>query len=112
MEWHRIHSFFHGWGLQEVIPDNQIVIEDHSDEFPPWKVVRSRVEEREIWWGDCKRLLGEDCFAPGFDPESAYERLKPLLMQEHEERLANYKPVKFEKITIPRINKMYPTPLF
>jgi len=110
-EWHCIHSFMEGWGLREVIPDNEIVIEDHSGEDIPWRVVRSKVEEREIFWGDCHRLLGEDCFAVGFDPESAYERLKPLLAKEREERLANYKPAKFDRITIPKINKLYPESL-
>lgn len=111
-EWHKIHDFFRSWGLREYIPDNEIVLEDHTQEKEkyviPWKVVRHKVQERVIWYYECQRILGLDCFAVGFNAEEAYEKLQPILEEERQERIKNYKPIEFKTFTIPKINRTYP----
>jgi len=117
-EWHRIHDFFHGFGLREVIPDNEIVIKEEKGGIGedgqyrmPVKWVRHKQEERVIWLNDCSRLLDLNPFHEGTDLEDVYARLEPLLKAEAEERRARYEkegPVRFAKITIPKINRPFP----
>lgn len=107
-EWHVIHDFLRGWGLCEHIPDNKVIVEDHPDADIPWSVVHSKVIERHIYLYDAHRLLNIDIFKEDIDPEDIYSRLQPLLKAEAEERIKNYKPIQFTKITIPKINRPFP----
>ncbi len=111
-EWHTIHGFMQGWGMQEHIPDNEIVLEDHNEEgHIPWKVVRFKQTEKVIWLQDAHhylRVTSEDFFS--FSSEQLYDlynRLQPLLEAELERRRKLPPPV-FDKITIPKINRIYP----
>jgi hypothetical protein len=110
MEWHTVHDFCRGWGLQEYIPDNFVVTEDYPEGPIPWKVGHSKVQEKVIYARDAERLLGINIFAEGVEPLAVFEKLQPLLEQEHKERLEFFEknPVKFERITVPKVNKPWP----
>lgn len=88
--WHYVHSCFGrcDWGYQNG--------------------------ERTMWTSDVKQLLDLDLFSIPEDQtaklEEIYTQLQPLLEKQAEERRAYYEahPLKFDRITIPKIKKMYP----
>lgn len=80
--WNKIHSIDRGYGLMEYIPNNDIVIEDHSDEFPKWKIIKCREQARIIWSYDCYRLLGINCFDSPINLDELYIKLQQLLQSE------------------------------
>lgn len=110
--WNTIHDFFRGWAMQEVIPDNFIVTEDHSAPLKaggfhiPWKVGHNKVEPRIIYADDAQHFLGINIFAVGVNLDGVYESLIPLLRKQAEERRAVLEargPLKFERFVIPNI---------
>lgn len=113
-KWHEIHDFMDGWGFCEHIPDNEIVREDHPNDPIPWKVVSSKKPVRHIWHKDAEHFLNIDIFAVEADSDEfldgVYEKLVPLLQEQYEKMQAYYDahPIKFDKITIPKINRLYP----
>lgn len=116
-EWHQIHGFVEGWGMQEHIPDNVIVVEDHTKDAGkyciPWSIVRHKQEEKVIWAKDSHRFLNVFNIFHMTSEElyDLYDKLEPFLKAEREELLRRYKeqgPAQFTKITLPKINKVWP----
>jgi tRNA U34 5-methylaminomethyl-2-thiouridine-forming methyltransferase MnmC len=107
-EWHKIHGFMQGWGMREHIPDNEIVLQELSERC---KVVKSKQQEKVIWLGDAHRYLkitSYDFFKLSSDElYELHEKLQPYLDAELERR-RQLPPAKFEKISLPKINKPYP----
>jgi hypothetical protein len=104
VSWSTVHSFFDGWGLQEVLPpENTEVLADHPDAPIPYKVVRRRREPRTVFADDAARLLGVDLFAAGTDPDRVYADLEPLLAEERRRRSARCRNLTFDRIVLPRI---------
>jgi len=104
-----------GFGMKEHIPDNEIVLEDHpaSECGIPWKVVRSKQEEKHVWLRETERLLKvtEIFTMTSEELYAIYDQIQPLLKAEHEQWLEKNKdrpPVQFTKISIPKINKIWP----
>jgi hypothetical protein len=96
----------------EYIEDNEIVLETHANpEGIPWKVVKSKKEERRIFHGDVHHFLKTDLFAAKDDSEieALYAKLQPLLEEAYRKRMENYKPPNFDRIVIPNVKKQFPS---
>lgn len=106
-QWSPIHSFFDGWGMQEQIPDNCVVVESHPTAEIPYDVVRNKVEPRIVWAEDAKRWLDLDLFAPGVDVDAVHAQLAPYLAAEAA-RIAALPLPKFERITLPVFATLLP----
>lgn len=111
-EWHEIHDFMRGWGLQEVIPDNFVTTAEggptaENPHVIPYRIGYSRQPERVLYARDVWHFLREDLFTRGVDPEDVYTRLQPLLAAE-QQRVAALPPICFDRITIPRVRQAIP----
>lgn len=96
-EWHYIHDFLHGFGFRRR--EKTLFFRDIE------RLLKDKLQEAE----EAFRSLRAKQFAGQCEKlDAIYEQLQPLLEAEHAERMKNYKPVKFDKITIPKINRMYP----
>ena len=99
--------------MQEHIPDNDIVLEDHKPNgeewFAPWKVVKPKQSEKVVWLEDTSRWLKISNIFTMSSEElyDVYEKLQPFLEAELA-RLRALPPVTFDRITIPKINRVYP----
>lgn len=105
--WNWIHDFFHGFGYEEQIPDNEEVIERHDDAEIPYTVVRTKVTPRIIWVRDIGRLLPAWITVDetqGEKLELIHAALVSLLQLEHQQ----FPPPPFkipDKFTVPRFSK-------
>ena len=111
-EWTQIHDFLYGFGMHEVIPDNEIVLEDHPG-VPgvniPWKIVKSKQKEKRIWLRETERWLGitEIFTMTSKELYEIYDKLQPFIQKERERR-RNLPPPIYDKISLPQINRVYP----
>ena len=105
-EWHQVHDFCYGFGMMEFIPDNETVLEDHSDESIPWQIVNTSQPAKHVWLQDTRRWLGittEIFTMTSEELYGIYDKLQPFMEAEAERILAN-----FSKISIPKIKAIYP----
>jgi hypothetical protein len=97
--------------MKEIIPDNEIVLEDHpaTEGGIPWKVVRSKEPEKYVWLWETERWLKiTDIFTMTSEElYDIYNRLIPY-QEKEAERIRNLPKPKFDRITIPKINQIFP----
>lgn len=112
-QWHEVHDFLYGFGMKEIIPDNEIVLEEHKPQegefFIPWKVVRSKQPEKYVWLRDTERWLKiTEIFTMTSEAlYEIYDQLQPFIEKERE-RIRNLPKANFSKISIPKINQLFP----
>lgn len=112
-EWHQIHDFLYGFGMKENIPDNEIILEKHqpkeNEYFIPWKIVNHKQSEKYVWLREAERWLGvTDIFTMTSEELYAiYDQLQPHI-EKHLEWLRSQPVPKYDKITIPKINRGFP----
>lgn len=107
-QWHQVHDFLYGFGMKEIIPDNEIVLEEHGTS-PKVKFVKTKQPEKYVWLRETEHWLKiTDIFT--MTSEELYDihdRLIPYREKEAE-RIRNLPKPKFDKITIPKIKQQYP----
>ena len=96
-EWHYIHDFLWGFGFRRK--EKVIYLEDVArllkDKLPEAEKT-FRFLRKNNFAGECKEL------------DEIYAQLQPLLEAELAERRKNYKPAKFDRISIPKVNRVFP----
>lgn len=107
-EWHKIHDFLYGFGMREIIPDNEIVLEEYNEGIPT-RFIKLKQPEKYIWLRDTERWLQiiEIFTMTSEELYLIYGRLQPF-MEAERERIRNLPGRTYDKISIPKVNKEYP----
>lgn len=98
--WHEIHDFLYGWCLEEVLVEGtRTPITNEGQQFIiPSFIVKGRESRRIVGW-QSQNWLGVDIFQKTDEElDAIYEQVEAYKMT-----LPLIPPVKFEKITIPKI---------
>lgn len=107
-QWHEVHDFLYGFGMKEIIPDNEIVLEEHKGS-PTVRFVKLKQPEKYVWLRDTERWLKiTDIFTMTSEElYDIYDRLIPY-QEKEAERIRNLPRSNFSKISIPKINQVWP----
>lgn len=104
-DWHQIHDALYGWGMRECILGNDVL----DDTPTPLKILSSKEPAKRIWLNDAYRYLKiENIFTMSSEElYDLYDKLQPYI-EKHLEWLRSQPTRKFDRITIPKINREWP----